>query len=137
VTATSSEPRLSDELRGQSLGALLKGIGEDSSLMMRQEIELAKAELGEKAAQVGKGVGLGVAAVIILLAALGAGTAAAIAGLDVVMPLWTAALVVMGAEILLAAVLGLTAKSRLTKATPVAPERAVENLKETKRELVS
>jgi hypothetical protein len=137
VTATASEPRLSDELREQSLGSLLKGIGEDSSLMMRQEIELAKAELGEKAAQVGKGLGLGIAAAIILLAALGAGTAAAIAGCDVVMPLWTAALVVMGAEIVLAAVLGLVAKSRLTKATPVAPARAVANLKETKRDLIS
>jgi len=137
VTATAAEPRLSDELREQSLGSLLKGIGEDSSLLMRQEIALAKAELGEKAAQVGKGIGLGVAAAIILLAALGAGTAAAIAGLDVVIPLWAAALAVMGAEIVLAALLGLIAKSRLTKATPVAPERAVQNLKETKRELVS
>ena len=137
MTQTASEPRLADELREQSLGALLKGIGEDTSLMVRQEIELAKAELGEKAAQAGKGVGLGVAAAVVLLASLGAGTAAAIAGCDAVMPLWVAALVVMGAEIVLAAVLALLAKSRLTKATPVAPERAVKNLKETKRELSS
>jgi len=62
-------PDLPSQKESASVGELLSDISKDVSVLMRQEVELAKAELQQSAKQAGKGVGiLGGAAVFANLA---------------------------------------------------------------------
>lgn len=125
-----------ERYRSLSIGELLSGIGNDSALLMRQELQLAKAEMTEKATAAGVGIALGVIAGVLLLGGFAAGVTAAIAGLSNVVPVWAAALIVLGGLTLLAAILGLVAALRLKRATPPVPEKAIDLAKETPHELV-
>lgn len=49
---------LNDDRGSQSLGTLLAEVTRDISTLMRQEVELAKAELRESAKHAGKGAGM-------------------------------------------------------------------------------
>lgn len=56
---TSDQPTPSEQKAATtSLGDLLSEVTSDISLLMRQELELAKAELRESATRAGKGAGL-------------------------------------------------------------------------------
>ncbi|GLJ60242.1 MULTISPECIES: phage holin family protein [Microbacterium] len=56
---TSDQPTPSEQKAATtSLGDLLSEVTSDMSLLMRQELELAKAELRESATRAGKGAGL-------------------------------------------------------------------------------
>src|SRR3954447_10018038 len=62
-------PDLPSQKESATVGELLSDISKDVSVLMRQEVELAKAELQQSAKQAGKGVGiLGGAAVFANLA---------------------------------------------------------------------
>jgi hypothetical protein len=119
-----------DELRERPVGDLVKQLAGQTSTLVRQEIDLAKAEMSKKATVAGKGAGLlGGAAVVGLLAA-GSLTACLILALSEVIPEWLAALVValvMGA---VAAVLAMQGRNRIRAATPPVPEQTVETVKE-------
>lgn len=118
------------DLRGSSTGELLKQLSEKSSELVRQELELAKAELTEKGKQAGKGAGiLGAAGVIGLLAA-GALTAFLILLLSEAMDGWVAALIVTVVYGAAAAVLGLMGRNQVKEGMPPAPEQTVESVKE-------
>jgi hypothetical protein len=125
--AGSTEP---DELRERPVGDLVKQLAGQTSTLVRQELDLAKAEMSEKGRVAGEGAGpLGGAAVVGLLAA-GALTACLILALSEVVPDWLAALLValvMGA---VAAVLALQGRNRIRAATPPVPEQTVETVKE-------
>ncbi|MEV4199301.1 phage holin family protein [Micromonospora globbae] len=47
-----------DEVRGSSIGELLRQVTTDLSTLMRQEVELAKAEIREEGRKAGKAAGL-------------------------------------------------------------------------------
>jgi len=47
-----------DPVAGRSLGELLGEVSKDLSTLMRQEVELAKAEVQQSATRAGKGVGM-------------------------------------------------------------------------------
>lgn len=51
-------PRTAQEPADSSLGDLLGDVSQDISTLMRQELELAKAELRESASRAGKGAGM-------------------------------------------------------------------------------
>jgi uncharacterized membrane protein YqjE len=121
------------DLRQQSVGDLLKQLSQETSTLVRQELELAKAEMTEKGKEAGVGVGMFGAAGIVGFLALGALTACIIAALDTAMPTWTAALIVTVAHAAIAGVLALTGKGRLHRATPPMPEQTQENVKEDVR----
>ena len=56
-----ARPRTSagaDDLRDRSLGELLKQLSEQTTRLVHQELELAKAELTEKGKQAGMGAGM-------------------------------------------------------------------------------
>jgi tetrahydromethanopterin S-methyltransferase subunit C len=97
---------------------------------VRQEIELAKAELGEKGKRAGTGAGLFGGAGVLGLFALAALTTAEIAALDLLMPLWAAALIVAVVYAAVGAVLARSGKKHVDEAAPVAPEQAIESVKE-------
>jgi hypothetical protein len=119
-----------EELRERPMGDLVKQLAGQTSTLVRQEIDLAKAEMSQKAGIAGKGAGLlGGAAAVGLLAA-GALTACLILALSEVVPDWLAALIValvMGA---IAAVLAMQGRNRIRAATPPVPEQTVETVKE-------
>jgi len=119
-----------DELRQESFGELLTGLASDTSLLVKQEIELAKVELSAKAKQAGKGAGLLVAAGVIGLLALITLTILLIVILDAFLELWLAVLIVLVLWSALAAVLGLSGKKKLQEAAPPVPEMTTQTLKE-------
>ena len=127
---TAHDMPTDEELRERPIGDLVKQLASQTSTLVRQELDLAKAEMSQKAATAGKGAGLiGGAAVTGLLAA-GALTACLILVLSEAMDAWLAALivaVVMGA---VAAVLGLAGRNKVREATPPVPEQTVETVKE-------
>jgi hypothetical protein len=107
-----------DDLRDQSTAQLVKRLAAETSTLVRQEVELAKAELGEKARVAGKGAGLlGGAGALGLLAT----------AIDHV---WLAALIVGIVYAAIAGVLALRGRDRMREAAPPAPEQTIETVKE-------
>jgi MFS family permease len=118
------------DLRDRPIGDLVKQLAEQTSTLVRQEVDLAKAEVAQKGQQAGKGAGLiGAAAVIGLLAA-GALTAFLIMLLDGALPNWLSALIVAVVFGAIAAILALQGRNRIRAATPAVPEQTVETVKE-------
>jgi len=120
----------SDDLRDRSLGELLKQLSEQTTRLVHQELELAKAELSEKGKQAGQGAGMFGGAGAIGLAALGALTACFILALDAVMPAWLAALIVAIVYGIVAFVLVKQGQARIKRATPPVPTQTIETVKE-------
>lgn len=114
----------------KSVGELLRELSEETSTLVRQEVQLAKAELSAKAKQAGKGGALLGAAAVMGLALLGAFTALLIIVLDLAMPTWLAALIVTVLYAVIVTVLALAGRAALKKATPVMPEQTVDTVKE-------
>jgi Flp pilus assembly protein TadB len=118
-------------------GNAVKRASEHASQLARLELELAQLELKTKASKLGTGAGLGVGAAILALFGLGFGLAAAAVALALVVDTWLALLIVFGALVLIAAVLGLLARRELTKGTPPVPQQAVEEARRTTEALKS
>jgi uncharacterized protein YacL len=119
-----------EELRERPIGDLVKQLAGQTSTLVRQEIDLAKAEMTEKGRVAGKGAGfLGGAAVVGLLAA-GALTACLILALNRVVPDWLAALIVAVVFAAIAAFLAVRGRDRIQRATPAVPQQTVETVKE-------
>lgn len=117
-------------LRGNSTGQLIRQLSEQSSMLVRQEFELAKAELTEKGKRAGMGAGMFGGAGIAGLLALGALTASLILLLAQGMDEWVAALIVTAAYAAAAAILALLGRDRMRESMPPAPEETVESVKE-------
>jgi hypothetical protein len=121
------------DLADRPLSELFKELANETSTLVRQEIDLAKAELSEKGKEAGKGVGfLGGAALLGLLAA-GTLTACFVFALDLVMPAWAAALLVTVVYATIAAGLAILGRNRLKEASPPAPEQTIDTVKEDVR----
>jgi uncharacterized membrane protein YqjE len=121
-----------DGLREESTGDLLKRLSQETSTLVRQEMELARAELTEKGKQAGKGAGMVGGAGLAGHMALFGLTLTAIFVLDTFMKGWLAALLVTLAWGAVAAVLALMGRNRIKEATPPAPQ-TVETVKEDVR----
>jgi uncharacterized membrane protein YqjE len=119
-----------EELRQESFGELLSGLAADTSLLVKQEIELAKVEVSAKAKQAGKGAGMLAGAGVAGLMALFTLTILLIVILDAFLELWLAALIVLIIWGAIAAVLALTGKKKLQEAAPPVPEQTTQTLKE-------
>jgi hypothetical protein len=113
-----------------SAGDLVKQLTEQTSRLVRQEVELAKAELAAKGKQAGIGAGMFGGAGLLGLYALGALIAAAIAALDLAMATWLAALIVAAVLGAAAGVVALMGKSKVQQAMPPVPQDSVESVKE-------
>jgi uncharacterized membrane protein YqjE len=125
----SQDPGLGD-LRDRSLPDLLKQLSQETTQLVHQELELAKAELQQKGKQAGAGAGMFGGAGALGLAALGALTACFILALDAIMPAWLAALVVAVVYGIIAFVLVKQGQAKLKQATPPVPEQTIETVKE-------
>ena len=116
--------------RDQSIGELVKELATETSTLVRQELDLAKAEMTERGKRAGKGAGmLGAAALVGLLAA-GALTACLVAALDLAMATWLAALIVTVVFAAIAGALAMTGRKQIREAAPPVPEQAIDSVKE-------
>jgi hypothetical protein len=120
-----SEPRLARP----SVGSLVSDVTSDMSTLVRQEVDLAKAEVRQAAVRAGKGagmfggaVGAGMFAVLFLLLA-------SMFGLSAVMALGWAALIIGALLVVSAGVLGLVGRAQVRK-VHAKPTQTVETLKE-------
>jgi apolipoprotein N-acyltransferase len=119
----------SEELREQSIGELLKQLSEQTATLVRQELDLAKAEMQQRGKRAGLGLGLIGGSGVLALAAVGALTATLILVLAEWMDAWLAALIVTVVYAAGAAVLALQGKEKVGEATPPAPQ-TMETVKE-------
>jgi uncharacterized membrane protein YqjE len=109
---------------------LVKQLSEQTSRLVHQELELAKAELSEKGKRAGIGAGMFGGAGVFGLYALGALTAAVIAALATAVATWLAALIVAVVWGAIAGVMALMGKKKVQQAGPPVPEETVESVKE-------
>lgn len=126
----SSNDLRQDDLRERPIGELLKQLAEETTTLVRQELDLAKAEMREKAGKAGPGFGMWGAAGATGLLAAGALTAFLILALDGVMPNWLAALIVGLVYAAIAAVLYVDGKHRVEEAGSPVPQKTIESVKE-------
>ena len=115
--------------RERPIGELVKDLSQQTSTLVRKELELARAELQQQGKVAGKGAGLLGGATVAALLALGALSAAVIALLDKAMAIWVAALIVTALWAIVALVLAQAGRTSLQRATPPAPQ-TVETVKE-------
>ncbi len=112
-----------------SVGTLVGQVTSDLSTLMRQEFELAKAEMKAEASKAGKGAGmLGGAGFAGYMLAIFASLALMFA-LDLAMPTWAAALIVAVLYGVVGFVLYSKGRKELKKVDPT-PRQTVETLKE-------
>jgi Putative Actinobacterial Holin-X, holin superfamily III len=113
----------------RSLGELFSELAQETSTLVRQEVNLAKTEMGDKASRAGKHVGVLAAGGALAYAGLLAVLAGIIALLNDVMPLWVAALLV---GIVVAVVGYLLVRRGLDalKREDFTPRETIETLKE-------
>ena len=117
-----------DERARQGLQELLRSIGTDLSLLIRQQIALAKEEMRGIAAEKATGGALLAAAAVFALFVLGFASLAGATALDLVLPRWAALLVVAGIYLVLAVIAVLIGRNAL--AAPATPERTKQTVKE-------
>lgn len=116
----------------RSLGELFAELSRESSTLVRQEVALAKAEMSQKAAEVGKDVGFLAAGGAVAYAGLLALIAALIIGLGQLgLTWWVSALIVGLAVAAIGGYLVFTGINNLRQ-TNLAPTQTLDSLKEDK-----
>ncbi len=116
----------------RSLGELFAELAQETTTLVRHEVNLAKVEMSEKASRAGKHVGFLAAGGAVAYAGLLAILAAVIILLNDVMPLWLSALLVG----LVVAVVGYLLVRRglnALKQEDFTPRQTMETLKEDQR----
>jgi len=116
--------------RARSLAGLIQQLSQDVAALVRGELALATAELQQKAKRFQTGIGMMVAAAVLVVMALGALTAACVMGLAEFMPGWLAALIVTLVLILIAAGLALAGKRSIERGSPPLPNETIDAVKE-------
>jgi Putative Actinobacterial Holin-X, holin superfamily III len=118
------------QTRERPIGEVATELTRDVSLLVRQEVELAKAEMAEKGRIAAPGIGMLGGAGIAALAAAGALTAFAILVLSIVLPEWASALIVGAVLAATAYILARRGKERVAEAGKPIPEQTIETVKE-------
>ncbi|MBV9719339.1 MAG: phage holin family protein [Candidatus Eremiobacteraeota bacterium] len=108
----------------------LQQLAADITTLIRHEVELAKAELGEKIKSAGIGAGMLSASAITGLLTVGCLTALVALLLSLVIPGWAAVLAITVLWGAVTAVLAMLGKKKVENAAPFVPEQTIENVKE-------
>jgi hypothetical protein len=127
--ARSATSVASPEISNASVGEMIGHVAQDLSLLMRQELELAKAEVKQEVGKTGKAAGMlggaGFAGYMTLLFA----SIALWWGLANLMAKGWAALIVAGLWAVVGAVLFVAGRDRMKQVNPK-PEQTVETVRE-------
>ncbi len=129
---TTTQPAGAPPTQEPSTGELLKGLADDATTLIRQEILLARQELQEGLTASAKASALLVAAGVLGLYAFG--FLLYTIGVAIGGPPWLGFAIVTVVLLIVVAVLGLVGKNRLA-ASKVAPEKAKAELQTTANEL--
>jgi VIT1/CCC1 family predicted Fe2+/Mn2+ transporter len=119
-----------DDLHERPIGEVASALTRDLSLLIRQELELAKAEMRQKGRIALPGLGMMGAAGVVGLLAAGALTAFVILLLSLFLDEWLAALLTALALAGVAAALALAGKERVEEVGSPLPEQTIETMKE-------
>jgi len=115
----------------RSLGELFSELANDTSTLVRQEIQLARTEMTQKASSAGKDAGMIGAGGALAYAGLLAIIAAIIIGLGQLIPMWLSALIVGLVILVIAYLLVRRGLDGLKNLNPL-PEQTIETLNEDK-----
>ena len=126
----ASESDMQSEQRERPIADVAKDLTSDLSLLVRQEIELAKAEMAEKGRTAAPGLGMFGGAGVIGLCAAGALTAFLILLFSLFLADWAAALIVGALLAAVAFVLARQGKERVADAGKPIPGKTIETVKE-------
>ncbi|HVS85837.1 MAG TPA: phage holin family protein, partial [Gaiellaceae bacterium] len=113
------------------LGKAMKLVADRAAGVGRLTAELALAEIKQKLAALGIGIGLVAGSLIVGILALTLLVAAATAALALVLATWLAILVMAGGTLLVATALGVAGIVLLRKGTPPVPEQAIDEARRT------
>jgi uncharacterized membrane protein YqjE len=119
--------------RQRPAGELVRDLSTQVSMLVRQELELARVELTAKGKQAGIGAGMFGGAGLLAVFGVGALTAAAILALATAVAGWLAAIIVAVVWFALAGGLALVGRAHARQAGPPVPEQAIETTKEDVR----
>jgi len=128
--STSDQQMNDTQRRSEPTAELVKDLSRDISTLVRQEIELAKAEMNEKGKKAGIGAGMLGGATALALAAVGGSMATIILILNAWMPDWLAALITTLVYGAVAGGLALRGRDEIKEMGAPVPERAKESVKE-------
>ena|SRR5215216_1136361 len=117
-------------LRERPLSEVAQDLTRDLSLLVRQEVELAKSEMAKKGRVAAPGLGMIGGAGVVGLVAAGALTAFLILVMSLVLDEWLSALIVGVALAGAAYVLAKQGKERVEEAGSPLPEQTIETVKE-------
>jgi uncharacterized membrane protein YqjE len=135
MTANGLPP---DSSADKSLGEIVAEVSEKASLLVREEIELAKAEVKDKLSKLTKGAAVAGAAGVFLIfgvTMLFHTLAWFLIDLLDLSDVWMGFAIVTGVLFLLGAVAGLVALRLFKSGSPPTPELAIEEAKRTREEL--
>ena len=111
-------------------GELINRLTEQTTALVRSELQLAKTEMTEKAKHAGVGAGLFGGAGLIALYGVGALIATIILALVALgLAPWLAALIVTVVLFVIAGIAALIGKKQVSQATPAAPEKTIDSVK--------
>jgi uncharacterized membrane protein YqjE len=123
----------------RSLGEIVAEVSEKASLLVREEIELAKAEVKDKLSKLGRGAAIAAAAGVFLIFGITTFFHGLAWFLDDIFNwednIWAGFAVVTAFLFLLAILAGLLAMRLFKKGSPPTPELAIEEAKRTRAEL--
>jgi Flp pilus assembly protein TadB len=128
MTPAKEDTVAAKQVTDQSLSELVQQLSNQTSTLVRKEIQLAQQELQNKGKRAGLGVGLLGGGGLLALYAVGALIAAAVLGLATAVASWLAALIVAVALFVIAGVLALLGKKQVQRAMPPKPETAIESV---------
>jgi putative superfamily III holin-X len=129
-----------DDMADKSLGEIVAEVSEKASLLVREEIELAKAEVQQKISKLAKGAGVAVAAGV-FLGFMFAFLLHTLAWFMVDLlnlatdQIWIGFAITTGVLFLLAILAGLLAARWLRSGAPPTPDLAIEEARRTREEL--
>ncbi len=111
------------------IGDLVQQLSEQTSTLVRKELQLAQVELKEKGKHAGIGAGLFGGAGAVVLYGVGTLIAAVILLLATAVAAWLAALIVAVVLLAVGGIAALVGKKQVQQATPPQPEQAIQSTK--------
>ncbi|MDX3535610.1 phage holin family protein [Streptomyces sp. MB09-01] len=113
----------------KSVGDLVSRASQQISELVREEMQLARAEMTQKGKRFGVGGGLFGGAGLVGFLSAQALVGAVIAALALLLPVWASALIIAALLAAVAAGMAAAGKKQIAKAGTPAPEQAIDSIK--------